>query len=201
MFSRRFEIVIAGPRIEEARKRSVPYAVKRDQSPLWIRIRDDRRGNPRIAARVKTHSVHSYGGSYVPNGTLRGRIQPAPPGELEAGSDGVRVVGRVRWGFVSYVVWVMLVLAAAIGAMAVAYSNEVIGWFILAPLGIAAIHLFLLFPMLRSDPPLIAQELQVVFLGEAEARELRLLRELTERYLPGIDFPPPDPGPADQGRR
>lgn len=46
MFSRRFEVVIPGPRIEDARNLSVPYAVKGDQSPLWIRIRDDRRGKP-----------------------------------------------------------------------------------------------------------------------------------------------------------
>lgn len=201
MFSRRFEIVIPGPRVEEVRELSAPYAMKRGQSPLWIRISDDRRGRSRIAARVKTFTVHSYGGSYVPNGTLRGRIEPAPSGGLEAGSDGVRVVGRVRWGFASYVVWVMLVLAGAIGAMAVAYRNEVIGWFLLVPFGIAAIHLFLLLPLLRSDPPLIAEELRVVFQGEAEARELRQLRELTERYLPGVDFPPPHPGLADQDRR
>lgn len=149
---------------------------------------------------MMTHTVHSYGGSYVPNGTLRGRIEPVAPGELKAGSDGVRVVGRVRWGFVSYVVWLMFALAVVIGAMAAAYRNEVIGWFILVPLGIAAIHLFLVFPMLRSDPPLIAEELRVVFQGEAEARELRQLRELTERYLPGVDFPPSDPDSADQDR-
>ncbi|TCK46450.1 hypothetical protein EDF60_0023, partial [Leucobacter luti] len=65
-------------------------------------------------------------------------------------------------------------------------------------LGVAAIHLFLLLPLLRSDPPLIAEELRVVFQGEAEARELRRLRELTERYIPGIDFPPRERGSADQ---
>ena len=165
MFSRRFEVVIPGPRIEDARNLSVSYAVKGDQSPLWIRIRDDRRGKA---------------------GTMRGRTEQAPPGELGAGPDGVRVVGHVRWDFVSYVVWTMLALAAAIGALAVAYSNEVIGWFVLAPLGAAAIHLFLLLPMLRSDPPPIAEELRVVVQGEAEARELRQLRELTSGTFPGL---------------
>ncbi|TCK35445.1 hypothetical protein EDF60_2820, partial [Leucobacter luti] len=67
-------------------------------------------------------------------------------------------------------------------------------------LGVAAIHLFLLLPLLRSDPPLIAEELRVVFQGEGEARELRQLRDITERYLPGVDFPSSDPGPADQDR-
>lgn len=186
MFSRRFEVVIPGPRIEDARNLSVSYAVKGDQSPLWIRIRDDRRGKARIAARMKTHTVDSYGGAYVLNGTMRGRTEQAPPGELGAGPDGVRVVGHVRWDFVSYVVWTMLALAAAIGALAVAYSNEVIGWFVLAPLGAAAIHLFLLLPMLRSDPPPIAEELRVVVQGEAEARELRQLRELTSGTFPGL---------------
>ncbi|MCW2289158.1 hypothetical protein M2253_002255 [Leucobacter luti] len=200
MFSRRFEIVIPGTRIGAVRELAVPYAAKHGLSPLWIRIRDDRRGSPHIAVRMKTQTVHSYGGSYVPNGTLRGRIESALPGEVAAGSDGVRIVGRLRWGFVSYVVWVMLALAVAIGTMAAAYSNEVIGWFILAPLGVAAIHLFLLLPLLRSDPPLIAEELRVVFQGEGEARELRQLRDITERYLPGVDFPSSDPGPADQDR-
>lgn len=201
MFSRRVEIVIPGPRIEEARELSLPYEVKDGPSPLWIRIRDDRRGILRIAVRVKTHSVHSYGGSYVPNGTLRGRIEPAPPGETGTGREGVRVIGRVRWGFVSYVVWVMLALAVAIGAMAVAYGNGVIGWFVLAPLGIAATQVFLLLPMLRSDPTLIAEELRVVFQGEAEAREIRRVREFTERYLPGVEFPPSDCGSADPDRQ
>lgn len=201
MFSRRCDIVIPGPQVEEVKIRSAPYAVKRGQSPLWIRIRDDRRGRPRIAARMTTQIVHSYGGSYVPNGTLRGRIEPVSTGELDAESSGVRVVGRVRWGFASYVVWIMLALAVAIGAMVVAYDNNVIGWFILVPLGIAAVHLFLLLPMLGSDPRLIAEELRVVFQGETEARELGQLREFTEQYLPGVDFPPPDSGPADQDRR
>ena len=150
---------------------------------------------------MTTQTVHSYGGSYVPNGTLRGRIEPVSTGEFDAESGGVRVVGRVRWGFVSYVVWIMLALAVAIGTMAVAYGNDVIGWFILVPLGIAAAHLFLVLPMLRNDPPLIAEELRVVFQGEAEARELRQLRELTEQYFPGVDFPPPDSDPAVQDRQ
>lgn len=167
MFSRRFEIVIPGPDVEEARELSVPYAAKHGQSPLWIRIRDGRKGSTRIAARMKTHTVHSYGGSYVPNGTLRGRIEPHRHGEVEAGSDGVRVVGRLRWGFVNYVVWLMLALAAAIGAMAVTYRNDVIGWFVLVPQGFAAVHVFLLLPLLRSDPPLLAEKLQAVFQGGA----------------------------------
>lgn len=150
---------------------------------------------------MKTHTVHSYGGSYVPNGTLRGRIGPARPGEVEAGLDGVRVVGRVRWGFVNYVVWLMVALAAAIGAMAVTYRNDVVGWFILVPLGFAAVHVFLLFPSLRSDPPMLAEELRVVFQGEAEVRDLRRLRELTEQYLPGVEFPASDAGPDGQDRR
>ena len=177
----------------------MPYAVKHGRSPLWIRFRDSRRGNTRIAARVRTVTVHSYGGSFIPNGTLRGRIQPAPPGDSGAGSGGVRVVGRVRWGFVSYVVWLMLALAAVIGALAVTYRNDVIGWFVLAPLGIVAVHLVMLRPMLRSDPPRIAEELRVVFQGEAEARDRRRVREFTERYLPGRDVPPPDAGSSVEG--
>lgn len=76
---------------------------------------------------MKTHTVDSYGGAYVLNGTMRGRTEQAPPGERGAGPDGVRVVGHVRWDFVSYVVWTMLALAAAIGTLAVAYRANSIG--------------------------------------------------------------------------
>ncbi|CAL9442368.1 hypothetical protein SUDANB121_02288 [Nocardiopsis dassonvillei] len=123
MFSQRFEAFLPGATPEDVRVRVEPFRGGRHRG-LWIRVDGDR-----VTAR------HLTGGRISADGVLRGRLEPV------GGSDGgTRVTGRMRWGNLAVFVWIYLACAAAIGAMALHYANEVIGFVTLVPLGMAALY-------------------------------------------------------------
>lgn len=175
MFSRRFDLDVPDVSVERARGLAVPFGRKSGGRALWLRI-VEAEGSTRITARYATGSVSGYGGSYTPNGTVRGRIEP------DEATGGIRIVGRMRWGMIGYIVGVMVICGLVVAGMAIGYRNGVIGWFALVPFGVAVVNLVVLGPMMRDDPEVLTAELRRVFSGDQERRDAELDAAFLERH-------------------
>ena len=185
MISRRFELVVDGVDLPGSRR----FARSREHrdAPVWVRIRERRNGTMGLLARVATHEISSFGGSYVPNGTLRGTIEEAGTGADVA----VRITGRIRWGMLTYVLALMLALAAFIIWVAATSDGPPVAWTLLAPLIVVAVALRRLLRLRRTDPELLASRLPEVLRGEEHQNEW-LLRKLAEGHhelRPFLDRP------------
>lgn len=184
MIARRFELLVSGVDLQQAVERAAPYRRKHGADPLWIKT-TERYGVVHLAARMKTHTVETTRGSYVPNGTVRGRIEHhADPGEAVS---GVRVIGRMRWGFTASLLSLAILGTVVIGAMAIYYENAIIGWLTLLPLAFVAVLAVSLARMWGSDPVLLAEELTAVLEGRGEERRTERADALLKRLFPDAE--------------
>lgn len=175
MITRRFELTVAGTDLARAVELARPYAGR--TAPVRVRLRPGRDGRLRLTARVPTHEITSFGGSYVPNGTLRGTLEDTGVGP----GAGVRISGRIRWGGLTYVVSLMVAVAVFILWVEVSTEGPTVAWTLAVPLLVGGVNLRRLVGLRRSDPERLATHLSRVLRGE-DVRDVTSLHALERRH-------------------